>query len=601
MTHYLWTSQTLNGYDDLKPLAQRPGESIWRYRERFQRDIAARMPQLASTDGTEVGQPGSWRLAAHAFLPGLLDADLKSRVRVHKALYISQRAVSFDDLWVHVEGEAYAQVFQTREIREFSATVEGQGMSLVRRWYQLTRQDIPTDLHAFDMGLRRTKRLLGDLASVRLVVLRQSPRESPFVYRMRCVQILTALCGRDPTHVSPSQLSDRERQVLQTAMKRYIDGISDDLVKAHVIQFAGSSLYSLLDVQAQHAVEESIAKWTAYVAQYGRGSHSPLDARVVDQYAAAIRQHGTKATNADSDLATQAFKKLQARPEFASLWPAEGQGGRINFPSTGVGILCDITFPRHTLALFNSQLLRRYKLCDPRVHPMIIFLKLWAKRGDICCPYQGTLGSYGYVLMILHFLIHVAEPAVLPNLQQESLPCPVDDGSFGPDVDETVDGQHVRIWFGDQQIEELARQGALTRNRQSVGELLLDFFRYFSWQNLPNLRGGFRWTEDVLSIHRSPGTVPKFSKGWTAATSTFVEDGPHGSYEVRNRYILAIEDPLETEHNVARTVTYPGYTRIRRRFQETLSTILQVPVAGPASLQQLLVELAKPAAGGAGH
>jgi terminal uridylyltransferase len=33
-------------------------------------------------------------------------------------------------------------------------------------------------------------------------------------------------------------------------------------------------------------------------------------------------------------------------------------------------------------------------------------------------PYQGTLSSYGYVLMVIYFLVHVKNPAVLPNLQQ---------------------------------------------------------------------------------------------------------------------------------------------------------------------------------------
>lgn len=33
-------------------------------------------------------------------------------------------------------------------------------------------------------------------------------------------------------------------------------------------------------------------------------------------------------------------------------------------------------------------------------------------------PYQGTLSSYGYVLLVIFFLVHVKNPAVLPNLQQ---------------------------------------------------------------------------------------------------------------------------------------------------------------------------------------
>ena len=33
-------------------------------------------------------------------------------------------------------------------------------------------------------------------------------------------------------------------------------------------------------------------------------------------------------------------------------------------------------------------------------------------------PYKGTLSSYGYVLLVIYFLVHVKNPPVLPNLQQ---------------------------------------------------------------------------------------------------------------------------------------------------------------------------------------
>lgn len=33
-------------------------------------------------------------------------------------------------------------------------------------------------------------------------------------------------------------------------------------------------------------------------------------------------------------------------------------------------------------------------------------------------PYSGTLSSYGYVLLVIFFLVHVKNPPILPNLQQ---------------------------------------------------------------------------------------------------------------------------------------------------------------------------------------
>ena len=42
----------------------------------------------------------------------------------------------------------------------------------------------------------------------------------------------------------------------------------------------------------------------------------------------------------------------------------------------------------------------------------------------------------------------------------------------------------------------------------------------------------------------------------------------HGQVrEVRHRYLLAIEDPFELDHNVARTVTHSGIVSIRDEFR----------------------------------
>jgi terminal uridylyltransferase len=62
-------------------------------------------------------------------------------------------------------------------------------------------------------------------------------------------------------------------------------------------------------------------------------------------------------------------------------------------------------------------LLREYCLFDPRVAQVGVFVKSWAKIRDINTPYYGTLSSYGYVLMVLHFLMNVVVPPVIPNLQ----------------------------------------------------------------------------------------------------------------------------------------------------------------------------------------
>jgi hypothetical protein len=50
-----------------------------------------------------------------------------------------------------------------------------------------------------------------------------------------------------------------------------------------------------------------------------------------------------------------------------------------------------------------------------RLYVLTIFPLLHRK---INSPYKGTLSSYGYVLLVIYFLVHVKNPPVLPNLQQ---------------------------------------------------------------------------------------------------------------------------------------------------------------------------------------
>lgn len=121
-------------------------------------------------------------------------------------------------------------------------------------------------------------------------------------------------------------------------------------------------------------------------------------------------------------------------------------------PGLPLGIACDIGF-ENRLALENTRLLMCYAMIDPtRVRTMVLFRKLLRDIFDgladhrlsqsleqekVCnlfdygdpdnssfvlrkinSPYKGTLSSYGYVLLVIYFLVHVKNPPVLPNLQQ---------------------------------------------------------------------------------------------------------------------------------------------------------------------------------------
>src|SRR5436305_13240351 len=107
--------------------------------------------------------------------------------------------------------------------------------------------------------------------------------------------------------------------------------------------------------------------------------------------------------------------------------------------------------------------------------------------------YRGTLSSYGYVLMVLHFLINVAMPPVVPNLQHFWRPP-------APENEINCQGYDVRFWRDERAIKRSAEQGFLSRNRETVGSLLRGFFEYFSYEGNHVIMRGFHWGTDVLSL-----------------------------------------------------------------------------------------------------
>lgn len=195
---------------------------------------------------------------------------------------------------------------------------------------------------------------------------------------------------------------------------------------------------------------------------------------------------------------------------------------------------------------------------------MVLFVKSWAKRRKINSSYSGTLSSYGWVLMVLHYLVNVASPPVCPNLQHY-LPQATDINSLTDRFRDAkkISGYDVRFWSNEEEIVRAGREGRLTQNSQSIASLLCGFFRYFASQGGHYGRqANFYWTSEVLSLRTPGGILTKQDKGWVSATTIVTAEK-----KVTNRYLFAIEDPFEVDHNVARTVTHRGIVTIRDEFR----------------------------------
>ncbi|CAK4034134.1 Poly(A) RNA polymerase cid1 [Lecanosticta acicola] len=277
---------------------------------------------------------------------------------------------------------------------------------------------------------------------------------------------------------------------------------------------------------------------------------------------------------------TDTSNHVKQKRDYNNTWTRERKPGPLDFPKDGVGIQCDINF-FNPLGLHNTQMLRCYSLCDPRVRPMVLFVKSWAKLRKINSSYSGTLSSYGFVLMVLHYLMNVARPPVIPNLQH----------SWRPDRRCTprgankveVDGWDVDFWRNEDEIKSAFQMGQMSSNQESVGSLLVGFFQYFSAQ----MRGAqFRWTTEVLSLRTEGGILTKTSKGWVKATTE-----ESGGKKVQYRYLFCIEDPFELAHNVARTVTHNGIVAIRDEFRRAYRILLHVGQGRPSQEGELFAEL----------
>ncbi|EFR05519.1 hypothetical protein MGYG_08535 [Nannizzia gypsea CBS 118893] len=224
----------------------------------------------------------------------------------------------------------------------------------------------------------------------------------------------------------------------------------------------------------------------------------------------------------------------------------------------------NIYFDRIETLAHRTDLLRGYRACDDRVHQMTLVVKRWAKARGINNPYNGTLSSYGYTLMVLHYLMNIAYPPVIPNLHNYALP-------EGATEHDTFFTRNPRL------ISREAAKGKLTTNSQSTASLLHGFFAYYCSVYydpilFPRRKIGpwFHWKEEVASIR---GPCTKVSKGWV----TYCYDA-NGTL---HNNLLAIEDPIKRDINVADTVTPTGVSLIRDEFTRAFHIISMArPVPG---------------------
>ncbi len=580
----------------LTTLTQKDSQSLVDYYNSAKRLLRKLGGREITTSSPDLNEKESKILndVCRAFISGLSSEALSTSLRMYNSilpLYDSSLPFlqrTLQGIWIQIDGERLALNWNTRPVTEHTDNYDNECLGVVQAWRDLqNKTGAFTESFVYIRALTQASDKLKRISSLQLCCLEQIQNEDPQFYYQRAHKLEQDLLrGQNTQHIE---------SVRDIIIAHYIAGINNDRIK-EALQNENYARTTLQQVSLDHrALQLAID----YEHASKVGAFKDTDKEDVENYVALLRSLQYKPR---TDVETALLTRIRALPDPTTISLNKSHdryNDHLEFPKTNIGIQCDLNFSA-LLAIHNTQLLRCYSQCDPRVKEMILFVKNWAKVRGVNTPYRGTLSSYGYVLMVLHYLVNVVQPFVCPNLQLPpaySPPVKVE----GPS---TCNGWNVQFWRNEAQIKQYADNKMLNQNHDSVGTLLRGFFEYYGQSQLMTTitavpTRGFDYGLDVLSLRTHGGLLTKKEKGWIGAkTSIEVSKiaapptpstplpptNPEGSpipgeappvtpklatktieekKEIRHRYLFAIEDPFELNHNVARTVTHNGICAMR--------------------------------------
>jgi DNA polymerase sigma len=270
-----------------------------------------------------------------------------------------------------------------------------------------------------------------------------------------------------------------------------------------------------------------------------------IDGAVVSPFGSAV--NGFWSPNSDIDICIQipkcrtrstqihALRRIASALQGASSHSIEPRFGArvpiIRWAPRRPGFLaCDISV-NNSLAVYNSRLVGTYTSIDPRMRPLGMVIKYWAKNRSINDRSRGTLSSFSLLLMLIHFLQRRGPP-VLPSLQDLAL-----EMNLSPVY---CNGADIRFVSDRDLIDsDLGRICPDGPNRESLGELLSEFYRFY----------GFEYRSGVIAVRDIRGF--------------------HGETEGN---FLYVDNPFEIGKDVA-NVMPNQYNRIRAEFRRVYQLI----------------------------
>ncbi|KAI5070927.1 hypothetical protein GOP47_0013178 [Adiantum capillus-veneris] len=207
----------------------------------------------------------------------------------------------------------------------------------------------------------------------------------------------------------------------------------------------------------------------------------------------------------------------------------------VKYSDPETGISCDVCV-NNMLAVVNTKLLHDYAQIDVRLRQLAFMVKHWAKCRQVNETYRGTLSSYAYVLMCIHFL-QQRKPPVLPCLQEMESTYRVTVGD-------------IKCAYFDR-VDKL--KGFGQKNKETLADLVTSFFDYWAFRH--------DYTRTVISI-RTGKFLTKLEKEWTRRIGN-------------ERHLICIEDPFEVSHDLGRVVDKHSIRVLRDEFQRAARIMRQ--------------------------
>lgn len=211
----------------------------------------------------------------------------------------------------------------------------------------------------------------------------------------------------------------------------------------------------------------------------------------------------------------------------------------IKFKDERTKIPVDISI-NNTLALHNTELLKRYSACDERIRSVILAVKHWANRRDVSDAASGTFSSYAWTLLAVQALQQTTPP-VAPVLQEGQERSLVE-----------VEGTTYDLTMSE--VDSITMD---PKNNQSLGELFVEFiFQYAaSWP----------FKDHVVSV-RTGSPVTRKSKKWKHETPKAEKAVLMEKKTRLGQHSLPIEDPFDLKHDLSRVLRPAGALDIQEEF-----------------------------------